>query len=173
MADRPLLTALFRDREAAEQAYQGVIRRGYDPKDIDVMMSDETRRQHFGSADTADTALGNKASEGAGVGAGIGGALGAVAAAIAAIGTSIAIPGLGLVVAGPLAAGLVGAGAGAAAGGLLGALVGWGLPEDRARTYEAGLREGGIVMGVRPRTDEDIEHLENHWRTARGESIYR
>ena len=44
-------------------------------------------------------------------------------AAVAAAGTSLAIPGLGVVIAGPLAAALAGAGAGAATGGLLGAQV--------------------------------------------------
>ena len=57
-------------------------------------------------------------------------------AAIAAIGTSLVIPGLGLVVAGPLAAALAGAGAGGTAGGLIGALVGHGMPEDRTKKYE-------------------------------------
>ena len=51
----------------------------------------------------------------------------AVLAALTAAGTSIALPGLGLVIAGPLAAAAAGAGAGAATGGLLGALIGWGL----------------------------------------------
>lgn len=60
-------------------------------------MSDEARAQHFGAGETE---LGNKAAEGAGVGGAIGGTLGGLAAAIAAIGTSLAIPGLGLIVAG-------------------------------------------------------------------------
>ena len=47
-------------------------------------------------------------------------------AAIAAIGTTLALPGLGLLIAGPIAAALVGAGSGAAAGGVLGALAAMG-----------------------------------------------
>jgi hypothetical protein len=93
--------------------------------------------------------------------------------AIAAIGTSLAIPGLGLVVAGPIAAAFAGAGAGGLTGGILGALVGSGIPEDRAKEYEAGIKEGGIVMGVNPRSDEDAQYFENEWRSNRGESIYR
>ena len=54
-----------------------------------------------------------------------------------AVGSTIAVPGLGLVVAGPIAAALAGAGAGAAAGGLIGAMVGAGIPEDRgAKEYK-------------------------------------
>lgn len=168
------LTGLFPDRASAERAYQGVVDRGYTSNDVDVVMSDETRRRHFGDAAGRETELGNKAAEGAGIGAGIGGTVGAIAAAIAAVGTTLALPGLGLVIAGPLAAGLAGAGAGGAAGGLVGALIGWSIPVERIKEYETGLREGGILMGVRPRNAEDAAHLEEHWRTqAGGRSVYR
>jgi uncharacterized protein YjbJ (UPF0337 family) len=169
-----MVTGLFRDRESAERAYGSLESRGYSKDDVNLMMSDETRQKHFGaSAADADTALGSKALEGAGAGSAIGGTVGAVIAAVAAIGTSIALPGLGLIVAGPLAAALAGAGAGGLTGGLIGALVGSGIPEDRAKEYESGIKEGGIVMGVNPRSDEDAEYLENEFRTHRGESVYR
>lgn len=174
-----VLTGLFRDRDSAERAYQGALERGYSNDEVDVVMSDETRRRHFGDADQTtgeprrETELGTKAAKGAGIGAGVGGALGALAAALAAVGTSIALPGLGLVIAGPLAAALAGAGAGGAAGGLLGALIGAGIPEERIKVYETGILEGGILMGVRPRSEDDALHLEERWREARGESIYR
>lgn len=186
MADTSrVMTGLFPDRDSAERAYQGVIDRGYTKDDVDLVMSDETRQRHFGSGastslppsatttPTGDTELGNKAAEGAGIGAGIGGTVGAIAAAVAAVGTSIALPGLGLVIAGPVAAALAGAGAGGAAGTLIGALVGWGIPEERVKRYEAGLQQGGIVLGVRPRSDEDAAHLSRHWQDARGTDIDR
>jgi hypothetical protein len=167
-----MMTGMFRDRESAERAYQSLSSRGYTKDDVNLVMSDDTRKRHFGEH-TADTDLGDKALEGAGAGSAIGGTLGAIVGAVAAIGTSVALPGLGLVVAGPLAAGLAGAGAGGLTGGLLGALVGSGIPEDRAKEYESGVKEGGIVMGVKPRNDEDATYLENEWRNSRGESIYR
>jgi hypothetical protein len=58
-------------------------------------------------------------------------------------------------------------------GGLVGALIGSGIPEDRAKLYEEGVRNGGVVMGVNPRTPEDAEYFENEWRNNRGEHIYR
>src|SRR4051794_1731171 len=67
----------------------------------------------------------------------------------------------------PIAAGLAGAGAGALTGGLIGALVGHGIPEEQARHYEQGVREGGILMGVQPRSDEDAHYFENNWRENR------
>ena len=105
--------------------------------------------------------------EGAGVGSAIGGTLGAIVGGIAAIGTSVLIPGLGLVIAGPLAAALAGAGAGGLTGGLVGALVGAGLPEDEAQRYEGDIKNGNIVMGFKPRNNEDYSYYESEWRNYR------
>ena len=167
----PMVTGLFKDRESAERAYSSLERRGYGRDDVNLVMSDETRNRHFGEG-TADSELGSKALEGAGAGAAIGGTVGATLAAIAAIGTSLVLPGLGLVVAGPLAAGLVGAGAGGITGGLIGALVGYGIPEEHAAEYESGIKEGGIFMGVTPRNQEDAEFFENEWRTSGGHKVH-
>lgn len=170
-ANNKMLTGLFRDRNSAESAYKSLESRGYSRDDVNVLMSDKTRDSWF--SDGSNTGLGSKALEGAGTGSAIGGTVGAVLAAIAAIGTSVVLPGLGLIVAGPLAAALAGAGAGGLTGGLIGALVGSGIPEDRAREYEEGIKGGGMVMGVTPRTNEDADYFENEFRTNRAESIYR
>jgi len=167
-----MVTGMFKDRESAERAYGSLTTRGYDKDDINLLMSDDTRKKHF-AADGRETELGTKAAEGAGKGAAIGGTVGATLAAIAAIGTSIALPGLGLIVAGPLAAALAGAGAGGATGGIIGALIGAGIPEERVKHYETGLKEGGIVMGVNARSDEDAEYFESDWKNNRGEHVYR
>ncbi|HZV91864.1 MAG TPA: hypothetical protein VFF72_01530 [Caldimonas sp.] len=169
----PVLTGLFPDRDSAERAYQSVSDRGYTRDDVDVVMSDDTRTRHFGTTEGRVTELGNKAAEGAGIGGAIGGSLGAIAAAIAAVGTTLALPGLGLVIAGPLAAAVAGAGAGAATGGIVGALIGWGIPEERVKEYDAGIRGGGILMAVRPRNDDDASYFEDSWKRHRGEHVYR
>lgn len=165
-----MMTGLFKDRESAEGAYRSLSSRGYGNDDINLMMSDDTRKKYFSDDDSE---LGTKAWEDAGKGAAIGGGVGATLAAIAAIGTTLALPGLGLLIAGPIAAALAGGGAGALTGGLIGALVGNGIPEEQAKAYEQGIKDGGIVMGVNPRTTEDADYLENEWRTNRAESLYR
>ena len=170
--DRPLVTGLFPDRDSAERGYDTIADRGYGKDDVNVVMSEDTRKRHFTTAGT-ETELGNKAAEGAGVGGAIGGTVGAIAAAVAAVGTTLVLPGLGLVIAGPLAAAFAGAGAGAASGGIIGALVGWNMPEERVKRYDEGIRKGGILMGVRPRNDEDAAHFENAWRANRAEHVYR
>ena len=169
-----LVTGLFPDRQSAEAAYGSVTQRGYDRQDVNLVMSDETRQQHFANTTAGkETELGNKAAEGAGIGGAIGGTVGAIAAAVAAIGTSLVLPGLGLVIAGPIAAAIAGAGAGAAGGGLIGALVGWGMPEERVKDYEEGVKKGGILMGLRTRNAEDAEYFEQNWKGNQGQNVYR
>ncbi len=167
-----LVTGMFNDRESAERAYNSINTRGYDAKNVHVIMSDKARDTHFSNT-TVETELGNKALKGAGAGSAIGTTLGAVAGAVAAIGTNLILPGLGLVIAGPLAAGLAGAGVGAASGGIIGALVGAGIPEERAKIYEDGVKRGNIVLGVEAKNDEDAEYFANDWRTNNGQEIHR
>ncbi len=151
---KTFVTGLFKTRPAAEAAVDAIIKRGYTRDDISVMMSDSTRNKEFAVQTRSH------AADGLGLGGAIGGTVGAVLAAIAAVGTAIAIPGLGLVVAGPIAAALAGAGAGGATGGLLGLLIGTGMTEHRAKVYDTGVRGGGILLGVEAKTSEEVEKLE-------------
>ncbi|MGI9035920.1 MAG: hypothetical protein ACR2GD_07770 [Pyrinomonadaceae bacterium] len=167
-----IVTGLFKDNTSAECAYDALSQRGYSKDDTDVMMSDQTRDKYYSGAHATDTELGSKAAEGTGAGAAIGGTLGAIIAGIAAIGTSVLLPGIGLIVTGPLAAALVGAGAGGIAGGLVGALIGSGIPEEKAAVYESGIKTGGIVLRATPRTAEDAAFIESKWKACGGEQIY-
>lgn len=168
-----MMTGMFSDRESTENAYNTLHERGYSKDDVNLIMSDETRKKHYSGDNVKDTEIGTKAAESAGKGSAIGGSIGAVAGIIAAIGTSLVIPGLGLIIAGPVVAGLVGAGAGGITGGLIGALVGSGVPEARAKLYESGIKEGNVVIGVRPKNEEDAAYFEQKWRDNRGEEIHR
>ncbi|WP_349361671.1 hypothetical protein [Hymenobacter sp. H14-R3] len=172
--DGSTTSGIFRDRSSAEKAYQSMHERGYHKDDVHLMMSDDTRKSQFNDEyDAERTELGDKAMEGAGVGSAIGGTAGAIIGAIAAIGTSVALPGLGLIIAGPLAAALAGAGAGGLTGGLVGALVGSGIPEEHAAEYEQGIKNGGIVMGVKPRNAEDAKYFEEQFKTNNADKVYR
>lgn len=93
-----------------------------------------------------DTYHGSAAGTGANTGAWVGGLSGI----LLGLGLLI-IPGLGpLAAAGPLVAGLTGAGVGAATGGILGSLVDWGVPEEQAGYYMEGIRRGGTLLTVQP-----------------------
>ena len=171
---RTMVTGLFPDRRSAETAYEAAHARGYGRDDVSLVMSDATRNTHFiGTTAGRETELGNKAAEGAGIGGAVGGTVGAILAAIAAVGTTLLVPGLGLVIAGPLAAAVAGAGAGAASGGLIGALIGWNIPEERVKEYEEGIKNGGILMGLRTKNEDDAVHLEESWRKNNGQHVYR
>jgi hypothetical protein len=158
------VSGTFADRDSEERAYNLMLSRGYSEKEINLMMSDETRNRYFSDEKATDSELGNIAMESAGVGGAIGVTAGAILAAVAAIGTSIAIPGLGLVIAGPIVAML----AGAVAGGLIGALIGWGILEEGAKLYESDVKNDGIVMGVSPRNDDNATYFEGEWKGCNG-----
>jgi hypothetical protein len=165
------ITGVFRNREDADRAYQSLINKGYTPDEIIVLMSDETHRLHYKDRELVSD-NGNKTMEKAGVGSAIGGTVGAIVGGIAAIGTSIALPGLGLVIAGPILAALTGAGAGGLTGGLIGGLIGAGISKETAKVYETSIKEGGIVVGVVPRTDEDRISIGQEFTSYRGENLY-
>lgn len=158
-----LVFGSFLDRESAEQAYGVAERMGYDREDFNILMSNETKDRYF----PEDVRFKSKVAEGASAGAAIGGTAVGVVGALVAIGTTIALPGFGLVLAGPLVAGLAGAGAGGIAGGLIGALVGWGIPENDARQYEKDIRDGRIVMSITPKSDDDAADLQEEWDRLR------
>lgn len=175
-----VLTALFRDMTSAERAYQAALDLGFAPSDVNVLMSEQTRKQYLASS-PVHTPLGEKASEPAPeasksaekLGGPAGGTMGTVAPAIAAVGAALLIPGLGLAVAGPIAIALTAAGTVGVATGVIGALTNWGIPKDKAEQYQNNVRKGGIVIGVKPKTDEEGRVLARRWRDVGGEMIDR
>jgi hypothetical protein len=159
----PLMTRSYRDRESAERAYDDLMTRGFKPNEVHVVMTDDTRKRLFvKSEETTD--LGNKALKGAGVGGAVGGVVGATVLGLAAAAATVTVPVLGLVIIGPLAGALAGGATGAAAGGLMGLLVGAGIPEEHAKMYETELKDGGILLGVTPRDDNDARYFEDKWQ---------
>lgn len=150
---------VFHNTETAHAYYDHLIERGYDKDEITVLMSKETKDKYY---DGEHKSTGGEALKGAGAGSAIGGTVGAIAGAIAAIGTSIVLPGIGLVVAGPLAAAFAGAGIGGAGGALIGALTKAGLSDEKSAEYVDYLEKGKIIISVEPRNEEDRTHLAGH-----------
>ncbi len=152
MADKmDTVVATFDTRREADDAVERLVRDGFDRASISVLMSEAARTKHYGANWAGkDTAARTdpqpaRSMEGAGAGAALGGTLGAIVAGLAAVGT-IALPGIGLLAAGPIVAALAGAGAGGAAGGLVGGLVGLGVGEAEAKSIESRLKAGGIIV---------------------------
>src|SRR5207249_11816950 len=107
---------------------------------------------------------------GMGVGGAIGTAVGATLAAVIAAGSTLAIPGLGIV-AGPLVAAFAGGGAGAVTGGLIGTLVGAGMTEQNAQAYDEALRNGGVVIGVLPHNSDHASDIQKRFKELNGENV--
>lgn len=105
---------------------------------------------------TLHTEKHSKAPEGAATGATTGGILGGSLGLLAGIG-ALAIPGLGpFIAAGPIMAALSGSAVGGSLGLLIGAIVGSGIPEYEAKKYEAGLKQGNILISVHTDDDEEL-----------------
>jgi len=142
MPAKKFVTVLLKDQDTAESAYQDALAQGYKPEEINVVLADEP------DSVFVKEVQGDNSMDGLALGGATGGAIGGTLGAIIGIGSTVVFPGIGLVLAGPLVAGLIGAGAGSISGGLLGSLIGWGIPEDRAQLYESQIKEGSIMLGV-------------------------
>jgi hypothetical protein len=169
-----MVTGLFKSKDSAELAFQSVVEMGYDKSDINVVMSDEVRRRYFlghGATDLevkAATDSNDSVSET--LGGPVGGTVGTLAPVVAAMGVML-IPGLGIV-AGPVAVALAASAATGAAIGLMGVLMDWGIPDSRVEQYEAGLRAGGILLGVKAHSDADALQIQQRWQESGGEHIH-
>jgi len=141
-----LVAGLVKTGFEADSAVQHLLDLAYAREDISLIMSDETLHRHFAMEGMSRPMCGS----------GIGGALVTAIAAITAVGTSVTVPGLGLVMAGPLAATL----ANGLRGGIISALVRVGIPEYRARIYELGLSTGLILVGVHARSSANADRVE-------------
>jgi hypothetical protein len=170
--DRKMVTGIFHDSASVERAYEAATGFGYDKGDINVVMSDDTRKRYFSEDRPIDTDLARKTAEGGELGGPKGGRISILIPILAAVGTTVALSGLGLVIAGPVAAAIAGAGATGLAAGLIGALADWGIPEERLRQYEAEIHDGGILVGVKSRSTEDARRIAERWSAIGGRHIF-
>jgi hypothetical protein len=170
--DPAMVTGLFMDPQGAERAYEACLKRGYEIGEVNALMSDSTRQRLLSDPSQASEELAHHKAEGGELGGPAGGRLSILISIVAAVGAAVALPALGLVAAGPVAAALTAAGAAGLAAGVLGAVARWGLPEERVREYEAGIRDGGILMGVTARSQEDARQIEEEWKALGGRHVY-
>jgi len=148
-----VVTHSYDTYDQAARVVEALERANVPRDDITVISGDKSRTATTTNA-TEDT------STGAGTGAAVGAALGGGAGLLAGLG-SLAIPGVGpIVAAGWLVATLAGAGAGAAAGGLVGALTSAGIDEADARHYAEHIGRGGTLVSVRA-PDEHASRVES------------
>ncbi len=170
-SDTKVLSGMFPNRESTERAYKSLLEKGYSADEINLVMSDKTRDKHFNYL-KKETEIDSKV-EHAGNGFTIedSNTIGTVAEVIAAVETSVEIPGLGILIAGPLTRQSTGAGGGDEAG-VIGALVGLGIPEALAKLYDSGIKEGKAVIMLIPNDEADAIYLLNNWKTNLGKEVH-
>ncbi len=175
------MVGIFHTPADAEQAIADLVASGFSREKISVIAPHTSQAEHVTVAGSG-VEHGEDMAIGALGGGLLGGALGALVGMIV-----VGIPGLGaLLVAGPLAAMIggagatmaIGAGAGAVGGGVLGALTWAGVTKEEAHVYEEFIRRGGTLVMVqasnaeRDRAAEILHHdgaadaseLEAEWR---------
>jgi uncharacterized membrane protein len=146
------VVGLFEDSKAAGDVVGDLKNKGY-TKEISVLAHNEK----VGGEKTNEVK--QDVSAGATAGATVGAIAGVVAAFMTGI-TSLVVPGIGLLVGGPLMAalGVTGGAIGMLAGGIVGALVDLGMNEATARIYEQKINEGQVLVGVT--TDNEAKEAE-------------
>jgi hypothetical protein len=171
-----LVTALFKDGSGVERAYQAALARGYSQNEINLVLSEETRRRYF-NVDQVPSALAEKAAEATekkttakkALGGPAGATAATIAPALAAAGAAALLP--GLIIAGPVAIALTAAAAVGITGGLVGALTNWGIPKSRIDYYEQSIRDGHILIGVDARSADDARQLQRDWTALGGQAV--
>jgi hypothetical protein len=160
------VTAVFRDVADAAAAYCW-LRGRFEETKVGLLLS-EKGKEAFRSAVLCSLPATDRAST---PGAEASGAAGvAVGAGVLAL-AGLALSGVGLVAAGPLAAALAGGTVGAMVGGLVGGLVGYGFSETSAKAYAGVLENGGIAVGVLTHDQQQVELVRQQFQQFRGEQI--
>lgn len=159
---------LTANEDQARHVVDSLIAGGFPNKEISILCpsthKEEIKTTHGDvirretSSGSLSTEKHSKAPEGGVTGATAGGILGGSLGLLAGIG-ALAIPGLGpFIAAGPIMAALSGTALGGGVGLVVGALVGAGIPEYEAKKYEAGLKQGNILISVHANSSEEIKH---------------
>lgn len=139
---------LFDNRAEAQSVVQELLSENFRREDISVMSKKLEGQDRQGETVEYVEEDGDEQIKDMAKGAGTGAAIGGLAGLLLSL-TSLAIPGIGPVLAaGPLAAVIAGAGIGAAAGGLISGLTRLGVPEEDANYYAEGVRRGGTLISV-------------------------
>lgn len=146
------VSGILTNKRELEDLIEALHQRGLTEDHVSILMSDKTRHHYYGVKE--DT----KMPEGASFGGLSGGLLGALIGGLTVAG-SVLIPGIGLVVAGPIIGILTGGAVGVAAGGIIGSLVGMGIPEHEAKFFEDALKEEGNVLVVAETPDKEAKEI--------------
>ncbi|MCC6174854.1 MAG: hypothetical protein IT305_06090 [Chloroflexi bacterium] len=153
---RSIAVGVFDSEEDAKAALAELKDAAFDPATIGVV----TLRRQDAERLSETTGAPGQVRDDQTTGLLAGGLLGGVAGWLIGA-ASVAVPGLGaLVAAGALVGAVGGAGIGAAAGGILGFLIDQGLGHEEARYYQERVQAGSILVTVRdPRRADEARDI--------------
>lgn len=146
----------FPNRQSAEMALNRLREANFDLDKISIVAKHDDKHIE----NIKDNRENHQVQKGAKVGATAGGVTGGIIGLVSGLGV-LAIPGVGPVaeLGVVLANTLLGGGIGAAGGGLVGALIGWGIPEEKAKFYDDRLSQGDYVVMMEG-TGEEVHSAE-------------
>jgi outer membrane lipoprotein SlyB len=128
-----IVVAVYKDSLQAKSAIDKLIASGFPQENISLVSASLNNEP---AAVKRALELGDQSEKDAMVGAGIGAAIGALGGA-----TVVTLAGVGVVIAGPLAAWT-----GVVVGGLIGAISGWGVHKDHVARYEQKIKSGHVLV---------------------------
>lgn len=138
---RKTILGIFPKHTDADSALFHLKEEGIDASEVSVIAREESVKRYRSRGD-------------GGRGAVTGGLLGGLAGLLIAT-TPVVLPGVGILIAGPLTI-LASFATGALAGGVLGALIDIGVSERAARSYERRIERGEVLLAVN--ADDQIEN---------------
>jgi hypothetical protein len=178
------IVGLFDAPQAANEAFEVLLQLGYHPDEVGILIAESTKeRFHQPSLLTHPEApeepreapRGDSSAEGATPpaedakpetramlqGVGVASAIGALGGLLVAGAAAVALPGLGLVMLGPITG--LGAGFGAIVGGVYGVPAMEGERMEHVTRYEAAVRAGKVLIQVIPHDRADESRIKREW----------
>lgn len=156
---------IAQNEQMATHIIESLKNAGFPVNQISTLLPDKSGTNDL--AHEQHTKLPEGATAGVGIGGLVGGGLGWLVGAGA-----LAITGLGaFIAAGPILAMLSGAAVGASVGGISGALIGFGMPEYEAKSYEGKIRGGNILISVHASSSEEVKRAKAIFENAGAEDI--
>ncbi len=164
------VTAVFSDRNSAENAARQIKEEGLRTEDISVVAKhgddgakvNDGKNNGIRDGGDKDNGIRDNISDGVLTG----GVIGSLAGLLIGAGT-LMVPGLGIVAAaGPVTGFLTGG----ATGGVVGGLVDLGIPEEKSKKYESDIKSGKILFAMNAE-EENLDRVSNILRQNGAERV--
>lgn len=154
------VSAVFFSRKDMESAYQSLLERGHSAEDISVLLSDETLQEQ-------NTFRVEEASDGV---VELGRATGTVVGTLLSIPSLISIPNLGMTISKALWNKLVGDNPGKEFQDQQ-EVIATKIPAEHTTSYGESMKEGGVIISVDPRNEEEQEAIVLDFKRNNGQDI--